>query len=679
MNSRTPHGPSLFRSIWHLFNFSTGFVFRSPWLFNFTVGALSKWREKFLTGTLFNSLANRYLRFIPLSPANLTYRTTRNNPPSHPIILKSADLTPGERQQNNRHISTLFVSSRFKFKELLNLEYERDGDRNPKFGATIRANAAKLGIDPEKIKTAKVQHETVIDKAFGKDHILLEETIFASSDDALEERNALQRYVRAIICMQASAEDTDKIIHSDIDEEYKRYAQRLSDKKVTSYQSEVTSFLRWQKVHESLRIAKAPGDGDCFYHSMMLGIIHDILSNQLTDISTTSLQIKSKLIPLLNKQLLAHGKETIDVTDKSLKQIIIKLLESTPLLDSRAIRTDIDSDEIYSIKQCNIYHLLRDICAPALRELMQADKTNPITIDAVKVVLLNDFSAFIIKHYGAKLYFSEDEIAIANAQVENGELSDIPDHHKQIFIKAWHEIGLRLSEYADQAKDSSAIINSAFTLWWESNVNTIVTDYFSFHQASHVMASRPQQIALGQQLHCNLANVNNQSGLLDPLTPSIRDAHTFMFKNTSLHFDAMIGDAKLTEPTELTTELHQKMHDINLRHDEFAQSTYPWPMKENDESVVAGTLDQRKITASIDETLALIIDTEEQRNDIFTCLNQHSKDILATAKSGYQEMLPQTFFGSGHTKSKQEADDLLLAIKLQNDEIANYIQSKLSR
>lgn len=675
MNSRAPHDSNLFRSIWNLFNFPTGFVLRSPWLFNFTLSVFKNVRERLLTGTLFNTLANRYLRFIP--PSNLAYRVPLKNTLGHPIILKSMDLTPDERKQNNRHMSTLFFNSRFKFKDLLNLEYERDGDKNPKFGATIRANAAKLGIDPEKIKTAKVQHETVIDNAFGKDHILLEETIFSSTDDALEERTALQRYVRAILCMRASEEDTDKIIHSDIDDEVKRYAQRISEKKVSSYQGEVTSFLRWHKIHESLRMAKAPGDGDCFYHSIMLDIIHDALSNQLTDASPTAQQIKTRLIPHLNAQLIAHGKNAIDVTDKSLKQIMITLLESAPLLESPVTRTESDSDEVYSVKQCNIYHLLRDICAPALRELMQADLANLVTSDAVRTVLLDEFSCFIIKHYGDKLNFSEEEINIAKMQAENSELSDFPENRKQFFINAWHEMGKRLAKLADPAKNNSEMMNASFTLWWESNVNAIVTDYFSLHKTSRVMASRPQQIAMSQQLHCNLVNVNNQSGLLDPLTPAIQHAHTFMLRNTSIHFDAMIGDAHLSDPTQLTSELHFKMHDINLRHDEFKQSTYPWPKKVNDENELI-RINQHNLSRTIDETLALIIDAESNRGDIFTCLNPQSQEILSVARLGYKDLLPHTLFGSGNASSQQEADDLLLAIKLQNDEIANYIQSKAS-
>lgn len=669
MKSRSPYSSIFTKPAWYLFG-APGLLFRSPWLYLFTYKIFANWHEKFVKGITSSQPFFNFLKYIPVKLSKFIGEPQHIKPP---IILKDSDLTQDECSQNTRYVSTLFRSSHYRFKDLLSLEYERDSDRNPKFSAAMRVAAAKIGVDPAKIKLAKIQHQTVIDAAFRKDHIVLEEPLLFSTDDAYEQRNALHHYLRAVLCMQAVEEDTQKIIASDIDEENKRYAEKICEKKLTSCQREIISFLRWHDIHEALLVAKSPGDGDCFYHSTMLGLIYDILSDQLTDASLTAQYIKLRLMPLINTKLQLLGKDAIEVSDKSIKQIIIALLETTPLIKSATCQTD-DRLEIRAIKLCDMYHLLRDICAPALRELIQKDSDNHATREAVNDVLHNEFNAFIICHYGNQLGLSDDEIAVAKNQSENGELSDIPDFRKQFFISAWHTCGKQLTENVSADANANSLINEAFTSWWTNHADAAMTAYFSFHTQPHVMASKPQQIAIRNQLHCNLVNVNNHSGLLDPLTPEIPDAHTLMYKNTTLHFDAMIGDVHVTEPSKLTHALHDKMHEINLHHGELKQSTYPWPAKPNEEKITEIT--HENVMTSIDETLAIILAAEGDNEAIFTPLNSHSQEVLSVAKTGYQAVMAQTFFSEQDAKAKQEAEDLLLAIKLQNEEIARYVKTK---
>lgn len=398
-----------------------------------------------------------------------------------------------------------------------------------------------------------------------------------------------------------------------------------------------------------LRIVKTPGNGDCFYHAVMLNIIHDALHGKLTNQSAQAIQ--TLLFPAIVQQLLDVGGPELDETTPP-RQFILDLLRTAPAT-AIGIQSEInedDSEEVRAIKQSDVYHLLRDVCAPAQRRVMlQAAKSTEVK-KAIKKALKNECLDYL----------------------DNGhinEFSDIDAALTQPMRDTWTRL---------RREDSISTTKQVFNNWWEQNQDTAADTYMSFHAQPHIQAGGPQQVALSQALHCNFETVHKTNGNINPLNtdlPLLDNANSFRLQNIPGHYDAQLGQPA----TPVTEAMETCMHNFIENSGELHNVQFPWSVTS------IASEDVRSAINSIHQTRNLINENPAW-NQSLEQLTELQKETISTAREGYQGKLNNTLFGNTvreikkitqplDERTQQEASDFLFAVKLQNEEIESDIRA----
>lgn len=321
----------------------------------------------------------------------------------------------------------------------------------------------------------------------------------------------------------------------------------------------------------------APGNGDCFYHAVMIGIIYDVLTDRLPDSSPTAVRIHTVLLPEITKQLVIRGKPDINFSNISLKHGILELLRIVPISELPISQQsdlilklhDDDIQEIKVIKNCDFYHLLVDICSPALRKimLMGMQDCREYLQETVKEVLESEFFSYIITMHGDQLGYEPDSIVAAKNQFSSGELSDVNEAFRSSVLRCWEK------EFNDNNNKS---IKDIFSAWWIGNSDQAWHMYEKLHSYPQMMAGKPQHIALALKLVCNFKNINCLNQGISALTPEHDSAHPFFFSNGPSHFDAMISGMYDAKSERIANVLQKRMDVFNENLDTIKNCEYPW-------------------------------------------------------------------------------------------------------
>ncbi|VVC76645.1 hypothetical protein AQUSIP_19680 [Aquicella siphonis] len=646
---------------------------------------------------------------------------------------------------NGEIIADLFTSeicnrdSTSRFSDILGAQIKRDSDDELQFQSVMAENAQKLGIDPVFVKISKEHFLQTLSDVLTHHGIALDPNVVKNNPEAQEQRKLLFPYFRAILFVDANERDAAVIESSDLSPTTKEYARELAEKRMRSPVNDQAAFIQKIQVMQYMISIKAFGDGDCFYHSVMLDIVHDILTGSLEDESLTGKQIKAQLLPAIAAQIASRGGPQLDFSDQTLHASILDLLRAAPVASlphnlsatlTLPAASD-ESEELIAVKNCDFYHLLRDTCAPALRQIMLngALARQDAIEDDIRNILKNNFIAYTIRNHGGELNFDPSIVETAKLQWASSEFSDIPEAQSRNMLASWNNVYLNIklqSEFTaltlsdDDAKKD--FLGRQFDNWWDQYHDHAYKDYFNFHAHSHIKAGTPQQLALSSQLQCNLDIVDRRCGNLAPITPEIHQAHTLHLDNRPDHFDAIVGDPRLEAPTQIAVALNERTRTLNECKSTLQITAYNWPAKVPDtdldpihslaasaerplsesvgasqavtlEAVVESTRKAQETIAShakeLSETLGLNVDSIPQINIDDVSLTETdtsdklAKNLLIAASTGYKAALKHTTFGNSlerlntsllDVRSKQEADDLLLAIELQNQEIQKYFK-----
>lgn len=408
-----------------------------------------------------------------------------------------------------------------------------------------------------------------------------------------------------------------------------------------------------------------PGDGDCFYSSIMLNIIHDALNGEIEEDSATAIAIKTNLLPMIAELPRQHYEKL------TLRDSILNLLKIAPLKSNTA------NNEaplvIAAIKKCDLHRLLSQYCNPALRKLTTyAIDKNPQAQNAIKDVLKAEFNNFIGMCYPNESVLGSDRHRI---EFQSGEFFEFASYVKQYCDGKLQLDKLSIEKAIEQLNSNKNtpfpidarrihMLNiykmlltwhdasrATYEAWWIQNRNGKIArrNYISYHSQPKIMASKPQQIALAGALHCNIDLINKNREQISPLTPRINNANTFHLENPPLHYNPVI------QPTTVDKSIGKALQkQMNLQPNAILAETVPT------------FLDIKK---SIEETKNLIRENPEKK----PAKNTLESSIFKAAKNGYQSMFNQP---SGVS---QETEDLYYAIRLQNDEIQEFIRRSRRR
>lgn len=473
---------------------------------------------------------------------------------------------------------------------------------------------------------------------------------------------------------------------------------------------------------EELIKALAPGDGDCFYHALMLDIIHDVLVGALKEDSEAGQRIKGILFPAINQQLVLLRIPTIDYSHLSLKECIVTLLKLAPnnqlpffsrlpgLTSSNHI-----SEEAQVIMQCDVYHLLRDVCAPALRVVM----LDGMLIEQqqiksmLKDILLMEFNAYAKIKYKRLLGVDDTSAAIASDYFSSGEFYGVGYNLKQPIFDVWNDLiekGMRHQNTPLPNVDEW--LQNTFEVSWQQSHDTLYQYYTSFHKNAHLMAGSMQQRALSCKLQMNLKLANNISKSIDEdhRVPSIPNAHTvYIENNRSCHFNAMLYSSS-EEKKPVANALQHIMAFSNQHAQTLRKTVYPWARvhtRQNSNSSSSATM---PIVETVDPCLAVneaikaVKASTKEVGKLLTTELKMDRDVkmksfhdlvgqtLQHAQNGYGLALHNGIFKNTNSSiaqtigELQENDnraeqnqiykDFLLAVELQNEEIIRHFSSK---
>lgn len=442
-----------------------------------------------------------------------------------------------------------------------------------------------------------------------------------------------------------------------------------------------------------MQFLKVPGEGDCFYHSLMMNIIHDVLADKISEESVTGNRIQKNLLPLIQKQLLLKSGDRLDLDfeTKNLKQSILALLKAVPLPSSASLKASkADDESIATIKQCDLYHLLCDICGPALRNLMlEGTREDEEYNDLVKKLLADEFSAFIKFNYAKKLALDESTELAARILFQGGEFLGIPEELKKSLLQSWRRTYKRNQQQLVSAADKNLVLNELFENWWSKYSKSALKTYASFHQMPKIQAGKPQQLALTKQLHSNFVLEDRYSKSLSPILDFILDeAVTFSFSKSArcMHYDAVVSSTKISKALSDQTQL---LH-IGRRYEQLKKTSYVWhKASANSPSVKEPSINSsnsastRCITETLEKKMDLI---ENEIKEVQALLRQQSKVIpkmqsferhlLQAAQKGYGDFHAKIglFAKSSDPLQQQRAKELLAVVHLQNKEIKKFFK-----
>lgn len=418
--------------------------------------------------------------------------------------------------------------------------------------------------------------------------------------------------------------------------------------------------------HSQFHDVKVPGDNNCFYHVVMLEFIHGILSGDLTENTSTGRMIKHHLLREIAAQFNKKGIE-FNYQNKNLKAAILELMRLVPQQQS-VISPAPDVNEITAIKNCALYYLLRDICAPALRECahLGANQYAGAYKDAVKKRLFEEFCARLIAQSGLKFGFNENDIKAANNYVRFGEF---PKNECGQILAQWNEIFAEKSAAKLEEKELKALFDG----WWNEQQNTAIATYKLYHHQQGVMPSSPQRRSVAQLLQCQLWLQSKTSERPECLATE-NDAHKINYRydnNDEQHFNAAIKNDDLGEAIQ--SEM-QKIYDnkADLIDTEYQwQATFVEDSKETNEVIVTVKIEAVKAAA---ESVAKLVKANPQDDS----LPQHKKDILIAANEGYANAF-SNFFNRANVHDNNltaEEENFLEAVKLQNEEIIGFLSRR---
>ncbi len=344
---------------------------------------------------------------------------------------------------------------------------------------------------------------------------------------------------------------------------------------------------RFSNVGNNLTKITVPGNGDCFYHSVMTGIISDVLTGRLPDHSPAAARIQTVLLPEITRQLVRRGKPAFDFSCVGLKQAVMELLRTVPISElDIPQRSDVilplddtDSQEVKVIKNCDLYHLLIDICSPAMRIVMLSsseeykDNLEPVIKELFKV----EFSSFMMVEHADELGVDFSRKAAAKNQLSGGELYGVDDHFRLPLCVSWCKSSTAvLSSFVDN-HDVDTSINIVFESWWRLNSSLVWAMYKAMHTTPRTMAGKPQQMALSYKLFCDFKVRNSSNDNLYSLTPVSNQQHSLVFCNRLSHVDAMVyGDAD----NKIVTALQERMDSFQLCREVMNEHSYPWALYE---------------------------------------------------------------------------------------------------
>lgn len=428
-------------------------------------------------------------------------------------------------------------------------------------------------------------------------------------------------------------------------------------------------------------ILKAPGNGDCLYHSVMLNIIHGALSGSIKDNSRTGQSIKAHLIPAITRELQLRGR-SINLSDKTLKDAILALLEAAPIDPMKSVKKGAGIHNF--INHCDLYHLLRDICGPALRKVMQegANRYHHEFAEQAKNIIFMEFRNFLIYQYGNILGYSDDARIAAKNYLSSSEFHDLPKANSAAIHREWNAL-TRQARQKDEPND--AYIVKLFNRWWTPYQ---VELYKNMHKKPGTMAGRPQIAVLGMQLQCQLSYLDSKTNTETLHSPAIENANTFYFQGGNLHYDAVV------EADPISQRLKSRMDRFNTRQETLKDTVYNWAKNTDEEMIAEDIFSEDKPLAIIPvpeimkATISSIEHYETGKIAPESKPNTSSLEIIQAAKLGYQGALKATTFGK-HLKSldqidldqlkdeaKAEAEYFLYLIEEQNQEITRFLQGQ---
>jgi len=435
--------------------------------------------------------------------------------------------------------------------------------------------------------------------------------------------------------------------------------------------------------------AQVQGDGDCFNHTVMLGIIHDVLTGQLDDTSNTALHIKANLLPAIQDRFNKLGVDVDFSQDTTLKQSIQKLLYTAPLSKlPNAHRLTVNQPVSVSltresalILQSDLFHLLSEVTGPAMRKMMvaamlehQAEIQNTL-----QDVLHAEFIAYIRsrREFQAFLSLTSDQIEAAKFSSAGGEL--YLDKKYKGFTDNLHASWQRAFNDKKSTTSSTSLsdewLNTLYFSWWAKHKNEVYQRYVALHSQQKVSTGTCQQQALAKALHCNFRYVNVVNKKEEKLF-SMRDqtttAHTFY--STAVHrdhFNAVLGIQNGSDET--IAKVIQNHVTLSSEKREFMNSSqFPWRQGFSASDSSRNGSDSEETTssemeASIDEenqlremveqaqttteNLIKAIPTKDKKVDNIIRRAHIEKaehawrEIIKAAKTGYCSALQSTTFG----------------------------------
>ncbi len=355
-------------------------------------------------------------------------------------------------------------------------------------------------------------------------------------------------------------------------------------------------------VGNNLTKITVPGNGDCFYHSVMIGIICDVLTDKLSDHLPTAARIQTILLPEIARQLAFRGKPLLDFSSVGLKQAILELLRTVPIAELGVPQQcglilpldDADSQEVRVIKNCDLYHLLVDICSPAMRNIMLSgmqeykDSLEPV----IKELFRSEFSSFMLVEHGTELGVDSSTLAAAKNQLSGGELYDVDSGFRLPLCDSWHRSFPAVSSYFINNKNIDTSINAIFESWWRLNRYQVCVMYQAIHRTPRIMAGQPQQIALSSKLFCNFKILNRSNDNHFSLAPAVDQQHSLLFCNLLSHVDFVASE---TVSNHIVSALQERMDSFQCYREVINRYSYPWAMSameaknEQDNEAVAMT------------------------------------------------------------------------------------------
>lgn len=477
--------------------------------------------------------------------------------PRSAINLSSAKpLSAADRGANEAILHQLFTvegfneRDGFKFRELPGAASQRSAELKDALG-----KIKVPGFNDAAITLSASDHIRIISESLAADGIQLGAEILAQNEES--KRKLLFTLFRSYLTIDAYMREAEIIRGHACNQGDKTTALSSMASAIQANRTTISSFISKVRIEQRILKVVVPGNGDCFYHSVAIDLIHDVLTGAITQDSPTG-QAFMKHAPKLAAQLARQGVQ-IDFNGKTLKQAILALLGAVQLNDADMSPLSADeTEETRAIRQCDFYRLLTDVTAPVLREIMHdgLNQQKDQHAAAVKNVLGQEFAAFIRSEKGNELKLAEDRILAAKAQAAGGEFADMPQESKQPLHDSWTAFYAANKERALAAADKEDFINTLFEAWWNNGADTAFNLYSSLHVSKGVYAGMPQQQALAEQLQCNFAVLRQSDGQAVPITRNIPQGSTLLVCQRDMHFDAMVGKPDVVQPGAVTQAMH---------------------------------------------------------------------------------------------------------------------------